>query len=117
MTVLEVEERLNSNLKRVETLVKLFDDSESGGSPTETDLLRAAVVFLHATLEDVVRSGLELRLPNAAPEHLSMLRFAVRDEKQDEVKRSEERRVGKECGARGGEHRGAKDDEETHEPR
>src|SRR5690554_4754107 len=86
MTVLEVEERLNSNLKRVETLVKLFDDSESGGSPTETDLLRAAVVFLHATLEDVVRSGLELRLPNAAPEHLSMLRFAVRDEKQDEVK-------------------------------
>lgn len=64
-----------SNLQRVEGLVALFDESSS---PARMDVLRACVVLLHATLEDVFRSALEVRLPHADSEHLAMLRFEVR---------------------------------------
>jgi hypothetical protein len=80
-----VRERLDSNLKRVQSLVQLFNQVESKGGPTKTDLLRAAVVFLHATLEDVLRTGLELRLPHASPEHFAMLDFAVGDATKEKI--------------------------------
>ena len=38
---------------------------------TTADLLRAAVVFLHASLEDLLRSALDWRLPVAAADHLA----------------------------------------------
>ncbi len=40
-------------------------------SVKETDLLRAAVVFLHATLEDLLRGLCEWKMPFANPEALS----------------------------------------------
>jgi hypothetical protein len=72
VTVAALKERLDENLQRVEILVELFDQLEPRGDLTKTDTLRAAVVFLHATLEDVVRTALELRLPQASPEQLGL---------------------------------------------
>lgn len=60
-----------------------------GGGPTKTDVLRAAVVFLHATLEDVVRTALELRLPEAGDEQLGVLKFAVGRKLKDQITMSE----------------------------
>ena len=73
VSVEQVRERLRSNLERVQSLVDLYDQVESKSGPTKTDTLRAAVVFLHATLEDVVRTALELRLPQASPENLGLI--------------------------------------------
>jgi hypothetical protein len=85
VNVTEIRERLDSNLDRVQSLLALFDEVESKSGPTKTDLLRAAVVFLHATLEDVIRTGLELKLPHARPEHLVMLDFAVGDTTKEKI--------------------------------
>ena len=68
-----IEQRFRRNLERVQVLLALYQSSEELGRDETihpTDLLRASVVFLHATLEDVVRSVLEWRLPEAAPEAL-----------------------------------------------
>jgi hypothetical protein len=64
MSVDELRARLTSNLQRVEGLAAL---SEWIDCPARNDLLRASVVLLHATLEDVLRSVLELRLPLRTP--------------------------------------------------
>lgn len=77
VSVAEVKARLDSNLKRVQGLIQLSSVVEPKNGPIKTDLLRSAVVFLHAALEDVLRTGLEMRLPHAAPRHLAMLDFAV----------------------------------------
>lgn len=75
----DIRQRLRDNLARVENII---ESSEllpaSAAAPIKSDLLRAAVVFLHATMEDVLRSGLELELPRAAAEHLEGLSFVVR---------------------------------------
>jgi hypothetical protein len=77
----EILSRFGDNLARVESLVAAYEaalSARGGGSRvsgrvavTTTDLLRAAVVFLHATIEDLLRSALDWRLPLAAPEHLA----------------------------------------------
>lgn len=63
----EIESRFRANLDRVRNLVALYDRLTGGtkgrASVAETDLLRAAVVLLHATLEDLMRALLLLRLP------------------------------------------------------
>lgn len=60
----EVTTRLDKNLNRVENLVSLFKPSSSRGTSTvkDTDLLRAAVVLLHASMEDYLRSLVESRI-------------------------------------------------------
>lgn len=62
-----IQPRFEANLKRVENLVEFYQ-RETGGargrsSVHESDLLRAAVVLLHATLEDLIRSLSEWKLP------------------------------------------------------
>src|SRR5262245_29791393 len=56
----ELEARARRNLQRVRKLVQLYRDLAGPGRgrrPVETiDLLRSAVVFLHATLEDALRT-------------------------------------------------------------
>lgn len=62
----EIEARLEVNLRRVQRLMELYTASSSGQGRrqvAQTDLLRAAIVLLHATLEDVVRSMSEWKLP------------------------------------------------------
>jgi hypothetical protein len=69
----EIQERFSQNLNRVSHLIAVYAATASGQGRRDvetTDILRASVVFLHATLEDLLRSLLEWRLPTAAPEHL-----------------------------------------------
>jgi hypothetical protein len=59
MTPEAISERFEGNLKRVENLVSLYTPKGSGRVGThETDVLRAAIVMLHASLEDFLRSYL-----------------------------------------------------------
>ncbi len=54
--------RLQWNLDRVKHLVAVYGQLEqASGRPTvqQADILRAAVVFLHATLEDFLRGLLD----------------------------------------------------------
>jgi hypothetical protein len=69
----EIETRFAANLERVRHLMEAYEGAAAGPGrrPVETaDVLRAAVVFLHATLEDLLRSLLEWKLPQAAAIHL-----------------------------------------------
>ncbi len=60
----------NENLARVESLVTVYEshpDAHGRGrkSAEVLDILRAAVVFLHAALEDALRSTARWKLPSA----------------------------------------------------
>ncbi len=62
--------RLEGNLDRVRNLVELYKTYFAGKSAgrkgyLETDVLRAAIVFLHASLEDFLRSLAYWKLPEA----------------------------------------------------
>jgi hypothetical protein len=71
----EIRDRFLDNLDRVERMVKTYETSVGKGkgrrSVTQTDTLRAAVVFLHASLEDLLRSLCEWKMPSANPEAFS----------------------------------------------
>ncbi len=57
----------DGNLGRIKNLLNLYENltgNQRGRRTTQsTDILRSAVVFLHATMEDFLRSLLKLRLP------------------------------------------------------
>lgn len=71
------------NIERVDTLVRaaLFFESEDedGADSPDTaianDILRAAVVFLHSALEEVIRNLFQHRLPHVNPENLNKIPF------------------------------------------
>jgi hypothetical protein len=71
----EIHDRFHDNLERVRGLVESYESSGRRGSGRrsvkETDLLRAAVVFLHATLEDLLRGLCEWKMPSANPDAFS----------------------------------------------
>jgi hypothetical protein len=71
----EIRGDFRSNLERVRTMVGLYESSAGKGkgrrSVEQTDLLRAAVVLLHATMEHLFRSLCEWKLPAANPDALS----------------------------------------------
>src|SRR5687767_6794416 len=62
--------RFNDNANRVENLLALYEQAHGKGrgrkSVNATDILRAAVVLLHAALEELLRETARWRLPNAA---------------------------------------------------
>lgn len=70
----EITRRFELNLDRAKSLVAAYEAALPGvgGRPSvaTTDILRASVVFLHASLEDLLRSILAWKLPAAKPEHL-----------------------------------------------
>jgi hypothetical protein len=78
-----LKERFRGNIERVKTQVALYEWITSGvrGRPrvAESDLLRAAVVFLHAALEDLMREIAAWKLPDARPEVLSLVPYAGGD--------------------------------------
>jgi hypothetical protein len=78
-----LEDRFAENLDRVRNLVSLYDrvtgPSPGRSSVQESELLRIAVVFLHATLEDLLRGVAEWRLPAASAEVLSQIPFVGGD--------------------------------------
>jgi hypothetical protein len=75
--LIAVEGRFHENLERVTDLVDLYDrvTGLSPGRPSvqESELLRIAVVFLHAALEVLLRDLAEWRLPAASAEVLSQI--------------------------------------------
>jgi RiboL-PSP-HEPN len=70
-----IRSRFNSNLGRVRSLLEVYEERKQPGSGRQTveeaDLLRAAVVFLHATLEDLLRSIARWKVPYSAADVLS----------------------------------------------
>jgi len=69
----EIEARFRDNLERVQHLVEVYQGASTGSgrrAVDTADVLRAAVVFLHAAVEDFLRGLLEWKLPIAAPAHL-----------------------------------------------
>jgi hypothetical protein len=66
-----IRDNFNENLARVESLVSTYEshpEAQGRGrkSAEVLDILRAAVVFLHASLEDALRSVARWKLPSAA---------------------------------------------------
>ncbi len=78
-----LEGRFRENLDRVRSLVDLYDrvTGLTSGRPSvqEAELLRTAVIFLHASLEDLLRNLAEWRLPAASTEVLSQIPFVGGD--------------------------------------
>ena len=75
-----IEERLERNLSRVRKLINVYQNSLAGSGQgrrghAQTDVLRAATVFLHATMEDLVRSVAYWKLPTARAEALGNVPF------------------------------------------
>ncbi|MCA9643932.1 MAG: hypothetical protein H6718_16160 [Polyangiaceae bacterium] len=70
---------LRANIARVRSLVGAYDtlNTPGAGRPSvqQVDVLRAAVVLLHATLEDVIRTSSEEILPAASEEVLNEIGF------------------------------------------
>ena len=65
----EISTRFDENLARVENLVNLYSAAGGGRRDVaQSDLLRAAVAFLHASLEELMREILEWKLPDAPSE-------------------------------------------------
>jgi hypothetical protein len=94
----EIEERFRTNLARVEHFVATYtavrDDMIAAGlrdgargraTVVETDFLRAAVVFLHAALEDFVRSLLAWKLPIASGAALDEIPVRLGSKKVDKL--------------------------------
>ncbi|HMV64478.1 MAG TPA: hypothetical protein PKE01_14180 [Rhodocyclaceae bacterium] len=74
----EIENRFDLNIRRVKNLVNIYQTQLSGAGKgrrghQETDVLRAAAVLLHASMEDVLRSLAYWKLPNAAAEALEII--------------------------------------------
>jgi hypothetical protein len=71
----QIEQRFTQNIARVKNLVNIYRTQLAGpgkgrrGHQT-TDVLRAATVLLHASLEDVLRSLAYWKLPAAPPAEL-----------------------------------------------
>jgi hypothetical protein len=76
----EIALQFRANLDRVRGLVSLYEEYAPGGPGRKpvpaADLLRAGVVLLHATLEDLLRSLAGWKLPAAPAESLRRVKLA-----------------------------------------
>ncbi|WP_282756026.1 HEPN domain-containing protein [Desulfuromonas thiophila] len=73
MKLHDLKDRSKENLERVKNLVKIYKslvNNEKKHDKHDTDLLRAAVVLLHATLEDFVRVLVGWKLPHASSDQI-----------------------------------------------
>ncbi len=71
--------RLGRNINRTQQLLKISEELDSnvqGKEAAADDVLRAVVVFLHATLEDSLRSIAILYLPVSSEEQLNLVPLA-----------------------------------------
>ena len=72
----EITALLDENLKRVENLVSIYGPATPGRRKVhDTDLLRAALVLLHASLEDYLRSLLEWKIETFDKDTLNQYGF------------------------------------------
>lgn len=70
--------RVTENFGRVKSLINL---SETRDAHTKQDVLRAAVVFLHATIEDLLRFLGSACLPRAGADVLNRIGFVLGDDR------------------------------------
>jgi hypothetical protein len=75
------QQRVDRNLDRVRSLVKVYRKHLQGSGRgrreiQKTDVLRAAVVLIHATIEDFLRTIAYWKLPKADAEHLNGIPLA-----------------------------------------
>jgi len=80
----KLRQTLDANLARVESLVSSYEshpDARGRGRKDTAvlDILRAAVVLLHASLEDLLRGIAEWKLPSASKEVLDEIPIVGRD--------------------------------------
>ncbi|MBW3532985.1 HEPN domain-containing protein [Shewanella sp. NKUCC06_TVS] len=67
------------NITRVENLIEAYNELEAnkiGDIQLRKDVLRASIVFMHSSLEEVVRNLFLLRLPNGNTKNLNKIPFA-----------------------------------------
>jgi hypothetical protein len=86
----EIEEQFQANLGRVRELVDLseaMNRSRARKPKPSSDLLRAAVVLLHATLEDLLRSLAEWKLPTALATSVERIPLGGTDRGQERFTR------------------------------
>lgn len=70
----ELRQRFDANIARAEGFLALYTEGADGrgrAAVQSTDLLRAAVVFSHAAVEDLLRTSAYARLHQAAPDKLA----------------------------------------------
>ena len=83
-----ITERFAGNLARVRNLVRtsghLQPPDAHESTSVHTDILRAAVVLLHATMEDLLRSLEELVLRRPTPEAITRFRLAFPPDRPNE---------------------------------
>lgn len=80
MQLQDLENRSKENLDRVRNLVTIYESltrDEKNHGKFNADLLRAAVVLLHATLEDFLRVLIGWKLPDASPEQIKKTGLSV----------------------------------------
>lgn len=84
----QIEARLNNNIARVRNLITLYGVLSGTGpgrrSANKADILRSAVVLLHATLEDFIRSVEYWKLPNASAAVLA--KMALKGKREHDTK-------------------------------
>lgn len=72
-----IQERFDLNIRRVENLIAAYGKLRGTGKGrrklSQTDVLRSAVVLLHATLEDFLRGLERWKLPGASADRLNKL--------------------------------------------
>jgi hypothetical protein len=88
----QVIKRFKFNIKRVENLTKIYSalsEKRIQGIQYREDILRAAVVMLHAAMEDLLRGVLKKHLINANPEYLKDIPFDIKDRKTVKIGLSE----------------------------
>lgn len=74
--------QFEGNLQRIDHLIEAatrLRHLDAGASVQADDVLRAVVVFMHSTLEEILRSLFLLRLPHASTEVLNSITFAAHD--------------------------------------
>lgn len=82
----QITERLNRNIDRVSNLAALYQAEGQGRRGVQdTDVLRAAVVLLHAGMEDYLRSLLIWKVDTFGPEVLKDYRLQLGEEWKDKV--------------------------------
>lgn len=82
MLTFDVRAIFNSNVARCADLLESYDALTGTGAGRRpvgaVDVLRSAVIFLHASVEELLRSVERIRLPKGPTEGLRFLRFAPR---------------------------------------
>ena len=85
----QIETHFRRNMGRIMQLLALHGLLSRGETSLPAgqwpDLLRAAVMLLHATLEDLLRSVAEAKMPSASPRAFERIPFALTDKNREKL--------------------------------